>query len=287
MPHRRNVAHTSALWLVAIVSLLPILATACSPQSERPAGTQPAAATLPAATTRPASAATIPAGWPPKPPAAAEFADLRLAMVRSQIAQPDDDRLPVADPRVLEAMRAAPRHVFAPNHLPSAAYGDWPLPIGQGQTISQPYIVALMTQLLKLSPDSSVLEIGTGSGYQAAVLAHLTPHVYTIEIVEPLARQAMRVLREQGYDTVQCRIGDGHNGWPQAAPFDGIIVTCAADQVPKPLWDQLKVGGRIVIPIGRPDSVQRLEVITKTADGQRQQETVIPVRFVPMTGKRN
>ena len=287
MPHRRNVVYALALWLVALVFVCPVLSTACSSQAEKPAGTQPAAATLPAAATRPASAATTPAGWPPKPPAAAEFADLRLAMVRSQIAQPDDDRLPVTDPRVLEAMRTAPRHVFATGQLPSAAYGDWPLPIGQGQTISQPYIVALMTQLLKLSPDSSVLEIGTGSGYQAAVLAHLTPHVYTIEIVEPLARQAMRVLREQGYDTVQCRIGDGHNGWPQAAPFDGIIVTCAADQVPKPLWDQLKVGGRIVIPIGRPDSVQRLEVITKTADGQRQQETVIPVRFVPMTGKKN
>jgi len=287
MSHRPNVVHASALSLVALVSVLPVLASACSSQAERPAGTQPAPTTQPAATTQLITAATTQAGWPPKPPAAAEYADLRLAMVRSQIAEPDDDRLPVTDPRVLNAMRAAPRHVFAPGHLPSAAYGDWPLPIGHDQTISQPYIVALMTQLLKLTPDSSVLEIGTGSGYQAAVLAHLTPHVYTIEIVEPLARQAGRVLRVQGYDTVQCRIGDGHNGWPEAAPFDGIIVTCAADQLPRPLWDQLKVGGRIVIPIGRPDSVQRLEVITKTADGQRQQETVIPVRFVPMTGKRN
>jgi len=287
MSPRLNVVHASALLLVALASVCPVLSTACSSRAERPVGTQPAPATRPVAATQPTSAATTQAGRPPKPPAAAEYADLRQAMVRSQIAEPDDDRLPVTDPRVLEAMRAVPRHVFAPSYLPSAAYGDWPLPIGHGQTISQPYIVALMTQLLKLGPDSSVLEIGTGSGYQAAVLAHLTPHVYTIEIVEPLARQAMRVLGEQRYDTVQCRIGDGHNGWPEAAPFDGIIVTCAADQLPKPLWDQLKVGGRIVIPIGRPDSIQRLEVITKTADGQRQQETVIPVRFVPMTGKRN
>ncbi len=255
---------------------------ACTSDSDRSSTPASAPASMPAS----APAATSQAAWPPKPPAAAEYADLRAAMVRTQLAEPDDDRLPVTDPRVLEAMRSAPRHVFAPGHLPSAAYGDWPLPIGHDQTISQPYIVALMTQLLKLTPESRVLEIGTGSGYQAAVLAHLTPHVYTIEIVEPLAERARRTLREQGYDTVECRHGDGHAGWSEAAPFDGIIVTCAADQLPKPLWDQLRPGGRIVIPIGRPDSIQRLEVITKTADGQRQQETVIPVRFVPMTGKQ-
>ena len=182
-------------------------------------------------------------------------------------------------------MRTVPRHVFAPGHLTSTAYGDWPLPIGHEQTISQPYIVALMTELLQLTPSSRVLEIGTGSGYQAAVLAHLTPHVYTIEIVAPLARQAEQILRQQGYTTVHCREGDGHNGWPEAAPFDGIIVTCAADQVPRALWDQLRPGGRIVIPIGRPDSIQRLEVISKTVDGQRERRMIIPVRFVPMTKK--
>ncbi|HSW47400.1 MAG TPA: protein-L-isoaspartate(D-aspartate) O-methyltransferase [Phycisphaerae bacterium] len=267
------------VWAV-ILGLILVGPVGCSSQSERAADTQPSA-------TQPAtSAPATQAAWPPIPPAASQYVDLRNAMVRSQMAEPDDARRPITDPQVLQAMRTAPRHVFAPGHLASTAYGDWPLPIGYDQTISQPYIVALMSELLSLTPQSHVLEIGTGSGYQAAVLAHLTPHVYTIEIVEPLARRAQQTLREQGYETVHCRIGDGHGGWPEAAPFDGIIVTCAADQVPQPLWDQLAPGGRIVIPIGRPDSIQRLEVITKTPDGQRERRTVIPVRFVPMTGKK-
>jgi protein-L-isoaspartate(D-aspartate) O-methyltransferase len=139
-----------------------------------------------------------------------------------------------------------------------------------------------MTERLRLTPDSKVLEIGTGSGYQAAILAHLTPHVYTIEIVKPLAEEAQKVLRQQGYQEVQCRTGDGYKGWPEAAPFDAIIVTCAAEDLPQPLWDQLKPGGRIVIPTGEPYQMQRLVVITKTADGKRETQTVTAVRFVPL-----
>jgi protein-L-isoaspartate(D-aspartate) O-methyltransferase len=244
-----------------------------------------------AATTGPASlpATSGPARtrpWqPPQPPAAQEHKALRHRMVRSQLVRPYGSQRAIRDPQVLEAMRTVPRHVFVPQASPMLAYADRPLPIGHRQTISQPYIVALMTELLELTPESKVLEVGTGSGYQAAVLAHLTPEVYTIEIVEPLARQAMRRLEAQGYDEVQCRIGDGYQGWPEAAPFDGIIVTCAADNVPEPLWEQLAVGGRMVIPLGRAGGVQELIVLTKTADGEQRRESVIPVRFVPMTGR--
>ncbi len=232
------------------------------------------------------SAATQPVDWePPEPPGARMHANLRHRMVETQLASPRDRRRPIRDPDVLEAMRAAPRHVFAPGHSPIAAYRDSPLPIGHDQTISQPYIVALMTELLDVTSESRVLEIGTGSGYQAAVLAHLTPHVYTIEIVEPLARQAIEVLEEQGYTHVHCRIGDGYKGWEEAAPFDGIIVTCAADDVPEPLWEQLRVGGRMVIPLGPVGRLQELVVLTKLEDDQREIERVIPVRFVPMTGE--
>jgi len=282
MSHRPTLVQAMILALKALLASWLLFVAACSSQADKPAASPPVPVTQPSAATQ---AASVPADWPPKPPAAAEHAELRAAMVRSQISQPDDDRQPVTDPRVLEAMRTVPRHVFAPGHLASTAYGDWPLPIGHDQTISQPYIVALMTELLQLTPASNVLEIGTGSGYQAAVLAQLTPHVYTIEIVAPLAEQAQRVLQQQGYTSVHCREGDGHKGWAEAAPFDGIIVTCAADQVPRPLWDQLKPGGRIVIPIGQPDSIQSLEVISKTVDGQRERRMIIPVRFVPMTKK--
>jgi len=175
-----------------------------------------------------------------------------------------------------------PRHAFVPVDVRDQAYDDTPLPIGRGQTISQPYIVALMTEQLRLPPGGKVLEIGTGSGYQAAVLAHLTPNVFTIEIVEDLARTAEQNLKEQGYWTVRVRRGDGHLGWPEQAPFDAIIVTCAPEALPQPLWNQLKPGGRIVIPIGPVDRVQRLVVVSKTADGQRRTDTITEVRFVPM-----
>ncbi len=206
-------------------------------------------------------------------------------MVSSQIAHSSDGRTRVRDKNVLKAMRAVPRHVFVPANRRRFAYRDSPLPIGHGQTISQPYIVAMMTELLELDENTRVLEIGTGSGYQAAVLAQLTPHVYTIEVVEPLAERSRRTLAAQGYGSVRTRHADGYSGWPEHAPFDVIIVTCAAGHLPLPLWGQLKPGGRIVIPIGGPYEVQRLVVVTKQPDGTRRSRTVMNVRFVPMTGE--
>jgi protein-L-isoaspartate(D-aspartate) O-methyltransferase len=206
-------------------------------------------------------------------------------MVSHQIESPGWMREEVSDPRVLRAMRDVPRHAFIPRDMQKEAYDDTPLPIGYGQTISQPYIVAVMTELLRLDPQSKVLEIGTGSGYQAAVLAHLTRYVYTIEIIDPLAKQAEAALNREGYTDVHVRSGDGYFGWAEAAPFDAIIVTCAAGHLPPPLWDQIRPGGRIVIPIGGTFSVQRLVVIEKTEDGKRRSESVMDVRFVPMTGR--
>jgi protein-L-isoaspartate(D-aspartate) O-methyltransferase len=211
-----------------------------------------------------------------------ERVEERRRMVEAQIAHPRDGRDAVTDSRVLAAMLAVPRHAFVPAPVSDQAYDDTPLPIGRGQTISQPYIVALMTEHLRLAPGGKVLEVGTGSGYQAAVLAHLTPNVYTIEIVDELARTAGQTLKDEGYGRVQVRSGDGHLGWPEQAPFDAIIVTCAPESLPQPLWNQLKPGGRIVIPIGPVDRVQRLVVVSKTPDGQRRIETVTDVRFVPM-----
>ncbi|MBN1441752.1 MAG: protein-L-isoaspartate(D-aspartate) O-methyltransferase [Planctomycetes bacterium] len=230
-----------------------------------------------------AASADDPSAGDSRPPGASRHAEARRAMVLHQIEQPRDGRTPVRSQAVLEAMRAVPRHAFVPPELEAEAHADCPLPIGHGQTISQPYIVARMTELLGLEPDSKILEIGTGSGYQAAVLAEITPHVYTIEIVEPLAERARTVLREQGYGQVKCRAGDGYLGWEEEAPFDGIIVTCAPEDLPPPLWEQLKPGGRIVIPIGEAHGLQRLELVTKTQDGERRTELVEWVRFVPLT----
>ncbi|MGQ9592831.1 MAG: protein-L-isoaspartate(D-aspartate) O-methyltransferase, partial [Planctomycetota bacterium] len=199
-----------------------------------------------------------------------------------QIARPRDGRTPVRDAKVIEAMRAVPRHVFVPKEYAGEAYADTPLPIGAGQTISQPYIVALMTELLELTPESKVLEIGTGSGYQAAVLAHITPHVYTIEIVEELARRARAALDAEGYAEVRSRHGDGYQGWKEHAPFDAIVVTCAPESVPEPLWEQLKPGGRVVCPVGGPMDIQRLVVVSKTETGERRTREVTLVRFVPL-----
>lgn len=220
---------------------------------------------------------------PPTPPAAGERTAERRRMVESQIAASRGGRIPVKRPDVLAAMGAVPRHTMVPAHLRRNAYDDSPLPIGYGQTISQPYIVAIMTELLELSPQDKVLEIGTGSGYQAAVLAHITPHVYSIEIIEPLLEQASKVLAEQGYDCVRVKHADGYYGWPEHGPYDAIIVTCAAGHLPPPLWEQLKEGGRMVIPIGGIYEVQRLVVLTKEEDGSRRSRTIMPVRFVPMT----
>jgi len=209
----------------------------------------------------------------------------RLRMVETQIASGGLFRDAIRDPDVLEALRNVPRHLFVPESQRRYAYEDTPLPIGYGQTISQPFIVALMTDLLDLRPGQKVLEVGTGSGYQAAVLNELTPYVYTIEIIRPLADQARQRLGRLGYRTVQVRCADGYDGWPEQAPFDAIIVTCAAGHVPPPLWKQLKRGGRMVIPIGAVYETQRLVVLTKQSDGTRASRTVLPVRFVPMTGK--
>jgi protein-L-isoaspartate(D-aspartate) O-methyltransferase len=188
----------------------------------------------------------------------------------------------LADERVLEAMRAVPRHWFVPVSQRAYAYLDSPLPIGHGQTISQPFIVAFMTSVLNLEPNDRVLEIGTGSGYQAAVLNEFTPHVYTIEIVRPLAERAMETFAEHGYQTIQVRIGDGYKGWPEAAPFDAIIVTCAPEAIPEPLLEQLKPGGRMIIPVGSEWGLQELVLVEKDAQGDIRRRSVMPVRFVPL-----
>jgi protein-L-isoaspartate(D-aspartate) O-methyltransferase len=188
----------------------------------------------------------------------------------------------IVDPRVLSALAKVPRHEFVPAELRAFAYEDHPLPIGYDQTISQPYIVAAMTELAEIEPGDKVLEIGTGSGYQAAVLASLARAVYSIEIVQPLAVRAAAVLRRLGYANVEVRSGDGFQGWPEEAPFDAIVVTAAPPEVPAPLKQQLAVGGKLVIPVGTDQ--QELRVLTRTKRGF-DERTVLPVRFVPMTGK--
>lgn len=201
----------------------------------------------------------------------------REAMVSEQIAARG-----VRDSRVLAAMRKVPRHELVPEAMRSSAYENRPLPIGYDQTISQPYVVGFMTEQLRVGPDARVLEVGTGSGYQAAVLSELVREVYSIEIVEPLARSAAQALLRLGYRNVFLRHGDGYQGWPEHAPFDGIIVTAAPPEVPEPLKQQLAIGGRMVIPVG--EAIQELRVITRTERGF-DEETVLPVRFVPMTGQ--
>jgi len=205
----------------------------------------------------------------------------RLEMVAGQIVARG-----VKDARVLAAMREVPRHEFVPPDVRVSAYTDAPLPIGFGQTISQPYIVALMTELARPSAADSVLEVGTGSGYQAAVLSRLVAGVHSIEIVEPLARTAEATLRRLGYANVQVRVGDGYQGWPEAAPFDIIIVTAAPDAVPTALVAQLKPGGRLVIPVGPVGGVQDLLVMDRDATGRTTTRSIIPVRFVPMVQKK-
>jgi len=190
------------------------------------------------------------------------------------------------DGRVLAAMDKVPRHRFVQPEYQREAYANRPLPIGFGQTISQPYIVALMTDLLKLKPGDGVLEIGTGSGYQAAILAELTPRVYSIEIVEALGKRARQTLADTGYGSVRLKIGDGYYGWPEAAPFDAIVVTAAASHVPPPLVKQLKTGGRMIIPVGTAFLTQHLLLVEKQADGSVISRQILPVRFVPLTGGR-
>jgi len=206
------------------------------------------------------------------------FLSERLAMVDVQINQRG-----VADSLVLNAMRKVPRHEFVPEELKKRAYIDSPLPIGEEQTISQPYIVGFMTECLALTGHEKVLEIGTGSGYQAAVLAEIVDGVFTIEIVPSLGQRAKTLLDRMGYTNIHVRIGDGYQGWPDQAPFDAIIVTAAPGHIPQPLIDQLKSGGRMIIPVG--DYYQELVLIIKSDAGQVTRKSVLPVRFVPMTGE--
>ncbi len=188
------------------------------------------------------------------------------------------------DARVLDAVRQVPRHEFVPPELRERAYENRPLPIGFGQTISQPYIVAVMTDLLELEPTDRVLEVGTGSGYHAAVIARLAEAVYTIEIIEPLGEQARGRLARLDYDNVTVRIGDGYFGWQGHAPFDAIVVTAAASHVPPPLVRQLRPGGRMVIPVGSPFTVQQLVLVQREAGGEITTRQILPVAFVPLTG---
>ena len=188
------------------------------------------------------------------------------------------------DGRVMAAMASVPRHEFVPPAERDLAYANRPLPIGHGQTISQPYIVAVMTDLVEPTPGCRALEVGTGSGYQAAVLSRLCDHVYTLEIVEPLGRQARERLARLGHSNVRVRIGDGYYGWPEAAPFDVIVVTAVAGHVPPPLLKQLKPGGRMVLPVGTRFTTQQLVLVTKRADGRITTRQMLPVTFVPLTG---
>ena len=213
-------------------------------------------------------------------PRTQERLDERRSMVRQM-----KYRYRLNDSRILQVMENVPRHWFVPANVQTQAYADHPLPIGHDQTISQPYIVAYMTSQLNLDPNAKVLEIGTGSGYQAAVLAELTPHVYTIEIVKPLAKRAQQTFKKHGYKTIKAKHGDGYLGWPQFAPFDAVIVTCAPDHIPQPLIDQLKPEGRMCIPVGGVGvyEIQYLMLVTKTKDGRLKKQSRMPVRFVPLT----
>lgn len=208
-------------------------------------------------------------------PTAADFAAQRHGMVERQLQARG-----IKDERVLTAMAKVPREEFVPVDARAEAYSDGPLPIGYDQTISQPYIVAFMTENLRLKPSDRVLEIGSGSGYQAAILAELVADIYTIEIVEPLAKTAEATLQRLGYKNVHIKVGDGYKGWPEEAPFDAIIVTCAPENVPQPLTDQLKDGGRMVIPVGERFA-QQLYLLEKR-NGQLKESVTLPVRFVPM-----
>jgi protein-L-isoaspartate(D-aspartate) O-methyltransferase len=221
-------------------------------------------------------------------PSTAAYAEdsegLRYAKARESMVVNQIEARGVKDKRVLAAMRKVERHKFIPKPLRPLAYDDRPLPIGEGQTISQPYIVALMTELLELKGDEKVLEIGTGTGYQAAILAELCAHVYTIEILEPLATRAQALLEGLGYENITVKCGDGFLGWEEFAPFDAIIVTCAPAEVPQPLIEQLEDRGRLVIPVGT--FFQELKLIEKK-EGAVIAEDVIPVRFVPMLRERD
>ena len=234
--------------------------------------------------------ATVPAALSARPPWAAEPNHARqrqrmIAVIEAHARA--NSSAPLPDPIawvVLDAMTRVPRHEFVEPRYHDLAYADRPIPIGYGQTISQPYIVALMTNLLNIGSGAKVLEVGTGSGYQAAVLAALDATTYTVEIIAELGEKAADRLQRTGYTSVETRVGDGYYGWPEAAPFDAIIVTAAASHVPPPLVAQLKIGGRVVIPVGPPFTIQQLVIVTKNPDGTTETRQLLPVAFVPLTG---
>ena len=256
--------------VVGVLALILAAALGCSTAAEN---------ANPASKEAPPPAGREPSGKPWSPPVFTARQAERNAMVRVI------KTYGLEDEAVLAAMAAVPRHEFVPAAFSLRAYADTPLPIGHGQTISQPYIVAEMTRQLRLKPGAKVLEIGTGSGYQAAVLTHFTAEVYSIEIIKPLAEEAQKRLKRLGYDVVKVRCGDGFYGWPEAAPFDAIIGTCVAGEVPPPLIEQLKKGGRLVIPLGEEVSTQYLMLIEKDAEGKVHRRPLIPVRFVPLLRK--
>ena len=255
-------------WLLIPLLVLTCIAPACVPQSGfLKSGLTPESTATPASTTAPATT--------PTPGAMMDVR--RQRMVKTQIAARG-----VADERVLAAMESVPRHEFVPDDMLDQAYNDHPLPIGYGQTISQPYIVAVMTEMLNLEPDDKVLEIGTGSGYQAAVLAEITDQVYTIEIIPELAERARDTMDRLGYDYVVSKQADGYWGWEEHAPFDAIIVTAAPDHIPQPLLHQLADGAQMVIPVGPPGGYQSLWIISREGD-EFQNTNWGGVRFVPLT----
>lgn len=257
----RHKAGILLLWLAVIIAAGP----ACGNMEQAP-------------TTQPTQLRTATSTWPasstPDP-----FAEARARMVKFQLLGRD-----ITDQDVIEAMERVPRHEFVPKEYRKQAYADHPLPIGFGQTISQPYIVALMTQLLKLKPEYRVLEVGTGSGYQAAILGELCSEVYTVEIIEELAKSAKERLERLGYDNVHVKHGDGYYGWKEHAPYDAIIVTAAPDHIPPPLVAQLKDGGRMVVPVGPPGGYQTLWLVEKK-DGEVTTRNITGVVFVPLTGE--
>jgi len=256
--------------------MLSFFSSGCREHNDNPQPSHAASSTPP---TAPRQGQAAPATTP-RLPRSSERAEERAEMVRRQLAERG-----IKNQAVLAAMRSVPRHWFVPEAQARRAYEDRPLPIGWDQTISQPYIVGLMTEALHLKQGEKVLEIGTGSGYQAAVLAELTDRVFSIEIVEPLANRTIDLLRKKGYDTIRVRIGDGYRGWPEEAPFDAIIVTCAPDDPPPALVEQLAVGGRMCIPVGGQAFGQELILLTKQPDGTLKKEALAPVSFVPMTGE--
>ena len=228
---------------------------------------------------QPATAPASKAWTPPK------FADRQKE--RDEMVNTIKDLYNITDKAVLDAMGVVPRHEFVPNTDgdQATAYDDSPEPIPFGQLISQPWIVAIMTQQLQLKPTSKVLEIGTGSGYQSAVLTHLTPRIYSIEIIKPLGDSATARFKKLGYDVINTKIADGFNGWPEEAPFDAIIVTCAAGQIPPPLLKQLAPGGKMVIPVGQAFATQSLMLVNKDKDGVIESKSLAPVKFVPLLSK--